>query len=243
MYRRLDSARIVDTARRLASRVAERFPGSGLARVAAELIVVSERAAADEEWFRRPHLGLRAGVGILIVVLVALVAATLAMLLPRPTGSSLPELLQMIESAVNDLVFIGIAIYFLVTLEVRRKRRRALKAVHELRSMAHIIDMHQLTKDPERIMNPAPRSDTPSSPVRVLSPFQLGRYLDYSSEMLSLLSKSAALYVQDFDDPVTLSAVNEIENLTSGLSRKIWQKIMILDREVADAERAVEPAT
>ena len=28
---------------------------------------------------------------------------------------------------------------------------RALKAIHELRSIAHIIDMHQLTKDPERI--------------------------------------------------------------------------------------------
>ena len=109
--------------------------------------------------------------------------------------------------------------------------------------MAHIIDMHQLTKDPERVMNPAVRSDTPSSPARVLNPFQLSRYLDYSSEMLALLSKSAALYVQDFDDPVTISAVNEIENLTSGLSRKIWQKIMILDREVADAERAALPAT
>ena len=31
-----------------------------------------------------------------------------------------------------------------------------------------------------------------------------------------------------FDDAVALAAVNEIENLTTGLSRKIWQKIMIL---------------
>jgi hypothetical protein len=238
MYRRLDSARIVDTARRLASRVSERVPDSGLSRVAAELVQVAERAAADEEWFRRPHRWLRAGVGALILILITVVGLTLAVLLPRPAGSSIADVLQMIESAVNDLVFIGIAIYFLVTVEVRRKRRRALKAVHELRSMAHIIDMHQLTKDPERVMNPAFQSDTPSSPVRVLSAFQLSRYLDYSSEMLSLLSKSAALYVQDFDDPVTISAVNEIENLTSGLSRKIWQKIMILDRELADAESA-----
>ena len=33
--------------------------------------------------------------------------------------------------------------------------------------------------------------------------------------------------------PVTLAAVNEIENLTNGLSRKIWQKIMIFDRILA----------
>jgi hypothetical protein len=36
------------------------------------------------------------------------------------------------------------------------------------------------------------------------------------------------LYVQYFDDPVVLATVNEIETLTTGLSRKIWQKIMII---------------
>jgi hypothetical protein len=45
-----------------------------------------------------------------------------------------------------------------------------------------------------------------------------------------LISKAAALQVQDFDDSATLAAVNEIDNLTAGLSRKIWQEIMILDR-------------
>jgi hypothetical protein len=35
--------------------------------------------------------------------------------------------------------------------------------------------------------------------------------------------------VQKFDDPVALAAVNEVEDLTTGLSRKIWQKIMILN--------------
>ena len=57
---------------------------------------------------------------------------------------------------------------------------------------------------------------------------ELGRYLDYCSEMLSVTSKIAALFVERFDDPVTLAAVNEIESLTAGLSRKIWQKISML---------------
>ncbi len=38
-----------------------------------------------------------------------------------------------------------------------------------------------------------------------------------------------ALYVQDSQDPVVLDAVNDVETLTTGLSSKIWQKIMILD--------------
>ena len=48
--------------------------------------------------------------------------------------------------------------------------------------------------------------------------------------MLAILGKLGALLVQDFDDTKTLSAVNDIEDLTSGLQRKIWQKIMIVDR-------------
>ena len=44
--------------------------------------------------------------------------------------------------------------------------------------------------------------------------------------MLSLTGKIAALYLKDFDDSVVVSAVNEIEELTTGLSRKIWQKII-----------------
>jgi hypothetical protein len=88
--------------------------------------------------------------------------------------------------------------------------------------------MHQLTKDPERTTTP--QQDTESSPKRTLTPFELTRYLDYCSELLAIISKIAALYVQKFDEPVTLSAVNDVEELTNGLSRKIWQKIMILDR-------------
>ena len=46
--------------------------------------------------------------------------------------------------------------------------------------------------------------------------------------MLALTGKLAALYVQQFSDGVTLAAVREVEDLTTGLSHKIWQKLMIL---------------
>ena len=58
--------------------------------------------------------------------------------------------------------------------------------------------------------------------------YELGRYLDYCSEMLSLISKLGYLYTEDFNDPEAMRAVNELENFCTGLSRKIWQKIMIL---------------
>jgi hypothetical protein len=39
-----------------------------------------------------------------------------------------------------------------------------------------------------------------------------------------------ALYAQNFKDPVVLSAVNELESLATGLSRKVWHKVMILHK-------------
>ena len=100
--------------------------------------------------------------------------------------------------------------------------------------------MHQLTKDPERVVDRG--KDTKSSPKGELTAFELSRYLDYCSEMLSVIGKIAVLYVQDYDDPVVLGTVNEIETLTTGLSRKIWQKIMIVHQlEEGLAKKSTSP--
>jgi hypothetical protein len=48
--------------------------------------------------------------------------------------------------------------------------------------------------------------------------------------MLAILSKVAALYVQRIQDESVLRAVDDLEDLTIGLSRKVWQKITILER-------------
>lgn len=239
MYRNLDPARIVDTAEALNRRITERFPGSGLSNVSAELLAVAKEAAAVSLWLSKPHLPLRVlgwlGIGLIIAVLLIGVLTAFGPLSAGPAFSSFADMLQGLDAAVNEVVLTGIAIFFLFTLENRIKRARALKAIHTLRSMAHIIDMHQLTKDPERIVNPSGGTDTASSPKRALTPFQLTRYLDYCSEALSVISKLAALYVQKFNDPVTLSAVNDVEDLTNGLARRIWQKIMIMERVVPPA--------
>ena len=138
----------------------------------------------------------------------------------------LAEFIQMLEAGLNDIVLIGAAIFFLITVEARLKRSRALATIHELRAVAHVIDMHQLTKDPERVLH---RGElTASTPRMDVTSFELSRYLDYCSEMLSLTGKIGAIYIQNFEDPVVLDSVSEVEMLTTGLSRKIWQKLMIL---------------
>ena len=227
-YRQLDEANILRTLERLKARIAERFPGSGLSKVADELIVVGKEVSETANYLREPNYLIRVPVGIAIALMVMLVAI-LVVTVPWPTRlRDLDQLNQLANTGINNIVFLGIAIFFLVTIETRLKRNRALKTIHELRSLAHVVDMHQLTKDPERLGSDAP--DTASSPERTMSPTQLGRYLDYCSELLSVNSKLAALLVQNFSDEVILGAVNEIETLTTGLSGKIWQKIRLIER-------------
>ena len=89
--------------------------------------------------------------------------------------------------------------------------------------------MHQLTKDPS-IIN-LPYSQTESSPKRTLNKFELERYLNYCSELTALIAKVAALYAQGLPDQIVVRTVNEIEILCTGHSRKIWQKLIILNEK------------
>ena len=223
-YRRLDSEKIIETVKAVQRRVEKRFPGSGLSKVVAELLQVAEETVTRTKWIQEPHLPLRCaavGLSISIIVLVIFMLARI-----HQVGfDNYVNFIQALDASIGSLVFIGAAIIFLVSWENRIKRERALKAIHELRAMAHIVDMHQLTKDPESYFVPG----GPASVKRSMTSFELNRYLDYCGEMLALISKIAALYVQGFQDPVLLDAVDDVEDLTAGFSRKIWQKITILE--------------
>src|SRR6266705_5856074 len=224
--RKLDPDKIVETVRTLQTRVERRFPSSGLSNVIGELQQVSEETIARTRWIQRPHLLLRCAAGVLSLAIIAL-ATLMVVNIHQFQFSDYTNFIQALEASISSVVFIGAAILFLVTWENRIKRRRALKALHELRALAHIVDMHQLTKDPESYF--APGQHTTSVRKRAMTPFELNRYLDYCSESLALISKIAALYVQGFQDPVLLDAVDDVEDLTAGFSRKIWQKLTILE--------------
>jgi hypothetical protein len=222
-YRQLDSREIVETVRVLHGRIEARFPSSGLGKVVSELRQVAEENVTRTQWIQKPRLALRAVVAVLSVGIVALLVGMLTQIREFKI-SDYTVFIQTLDSSLASVVFIGATILFFLSWETRLKRRRALDAIHELRAMAHIIDMHQLTKHPESCF-------APSQPAakRMLTPFELNRYLDYCSEALALISKIATLYVQSFQDTVLLDAVDDVEDLTAGLSRKIWQKISILE--------------
>ncbi len=231
-YRQLNEKSILDTLEQLQQRITERFPDSGLSRVAAELLAVSHEVTDTVAYLKRPNYKVRIPVWIAIAFVTVTSLYVLTIVVPKVTIGEV-DFVQVFESGANDVVLIGIAIYFLLSIETKIKRKRALTILHELRSLAHVIDMHQLGKDPAEMALSS--SDELGSGVKAMTPDQMRRYLDHCSDLLAVTSKLAAMLVQHFSDEIVLGTVNEIEGLTGGLSARIWQKITLIDRPGAPA--------
>jgi hypothetical protein len=229
-YERLDPEFVRSTTRRLHDRIVARFPDRNLGGVAAQLEPILNRVTDPEPRRRIALVRLVCRIAIAVVIVAAVLAVGLSVRDATQVADDTPtfEWLPILESGINDVVFAGIAIWFLLTIPARLRRRRLLALLHRLRSLAHVIDMHQLTKDPERLLSSPPPTDKSATPD--LDAVELGRYLDYCSELLSLVSKTAALCAEETNDAVVLDTVSEIESLTLGMSRKIWQKIALLHR-------------
>jgi hypothetical protein len=228
MYERLDAREILRTAERLEKRIAERFPSASLSKLAARLVEITRESITEVARLRQPNVLLRIGVGLLLVLALAVLFMAVPQVHVNYRVNAISELMQAIEATLGILFFLGTGVFFFVKLEARLKRGRTLRVVHNLRTVAHIVDMHQLTKDPEAVLMGV--RPTASSPERTLSEIELRRYLDYSCELLALVGKVAALYAEGLADPVILDAVDDLEDLTAGLIGKIWQKLVIMDR-------------
>jgi hypothetical protein len=226
-YRHLRVDRLVETADRVASRVAGRFPEASLGRIAVVVADFARGAISTAEKINRPDWWLRGGlIGLAVVVLLGAVVVAITLKDQTTLSARVLEPLRLVP------LYLGGILVFFWTLETRFKRGKAVKAIYELRALAHIIDMHQLSKDPE-----CPSEGDPA----YRSHEAMTQYLHYCSELLAILSKIGQLYVEDFHDGTTLTAVDQLERLATGLSQKIWQKLMILERIRADeAEEAAK---
>ncbi len=219
---------ITETLRVLHGRIEHRFAGSGLAQTCSDLILFSQRTSAVVEQIVRPNWWLRGSIGGFLLLVAGTFVYTISSLRLTIGALDLSSMVQLLEATTSEIVLIAAGIFSLSTIETRVKRTRVVDALNKLRAIAHVVDMKQLAKDPD-------------NPRRELSDEQLGRYLDYCSELLALISKIGFLYVSKFDDPDANQSVNELENLTTGLSRKIWQKIAIIHSR-KDSSVAVTPA-
>ena len=233
MYQRLDPTKIISTAQAIVLRVDSRFSGSGLSQVAREVQQVAEASQTTTRELQRPIWGLRIVNVLLALGIISLLIYVLLDVGPSIRLDSLEAFIQVLEPALGSMVFVGAFILFVWGLETRWKRSQALDRLHELRSLAHVIDMHQLSKDPSRIARVTTNGESEQSTELPLDAPHLHDYLDYCSELLSIIGKIGALYAQDLHEPSTLEAADRVESLTVGLARKIWQKMLVLETTVA----------
>lgn len=230
-YRRLDPEQIIHTAAKLEQRIAERFPEAGLRNVASELVSLSRDLANSAAQLQAPIWWVRILIGLAVAAgaAVFLFVGTILSFDRISTGAF--DFVQGVEASLNTLLLAALGFLALARSEERIKRKRVFIELHTLRSLIHVVDMHQLTKDPAVLSGDF--KPTRNSPVRITNSQDLARYLDYCSEMLSVTGKLAALFAQSVNDEVVIDAVNDIENLGSNLSRKIWQKITMIENAVA----------
>lgn len=221
----LEADRIVMTIELLTQRIEARLPNRNLSKVANDTRAAAGAAVSLAKSIPEPILWIRIVSGLLALAIIA-VAAKLAYHLKFSEADGW-AMLDGINSGISTMIYLGVSVLFLFTLETRIKRRRALAALQELRALAHVIDMHQLSKDPQWHEH---RESSPwDKDSEHMDAHLLGRYLDYCVDLLALIGKLAALYAQNSQDGVVLQAVEEVENLTSTLATKIWQKIMLID--------------
>ena len=227
MIYKLDVDKTINTIERLSLRISDRFPDSSLYNVCQKLKIIAEESKCHIKRINKPYYFFR--ISFIIICLFSLYFFSSGiysyhLILKLDELKKVSDLTQSVEATLNAIALIGASFYFLYKLEDYFKTRIILKSFHELRTIAHVVDMHQLTKDPMTVNS----DSTVNSPVRELTQIELYRYLDYCSEMLSLTSKVAVFYANENRDQAIVTSIHEIEILTSTLSRKIWQKISLI---------------
>lgn len=235
-YRSLNGERIVESIRKVAARIENRFGGRGLSEVAKELQTFAEGEVGRAKTLARPRFLLR---GLTFLVILSAIGSVAW--LGWQYGFSVQaeaslEMFEGIEALINILILSGAGIYFLVNLETRVKRHDVLTQLNQLRSIAHIIDMHQVSKDPIVDMHFGATSE--AEPGSELNGYELVRYLDYCAKLVTLTGKLAAVYLEYIEDPVVITSVNDFESLTGEMARKIWQKVTVLELQGATEHRA-----
>src|SRR5688572_12813242 len=128
MYNELKLEYIIQTIRTLQQRIAERFPGSGLSKVAAELLRIAEETGPILTQKKKPHRLVQAAVVLAVVLLIAIPLG----LLITARGARFEVMgwggiFQVVESIIQDAIFLGFGVYFLITVESRLDRRVSIR--------------------------------------------------------------------------------------------------------------------
>ena len=212
----LDPSKIIETAENLARRISESLPGSNLAGLATLLVQIARDTNQRVHQARKPIIAIRLASGTAIGGCLLGLWYLLRNVHTRSEFSNVAEFLGAADTAFNFLVALAGALWFLITLEGRLKRKKALDSIQELREFIHVIDATQLYYTPDlyvkdgEIPNKARRFDH--------------TYLLFCSQMLGVISNLAALYTRGSAGDSVMQASADIEMFAAALTSKLYSK-------------------
>lgn len=212
---RLDSARIVETADYLSRELGTQLPGSSLAGLADALAKIARAPDDQTRQARKPIYVLRAASAIAIGVAVVALALVARHVHARWEFATITDLFAGLQAGVNLLVLLAGALWFLVSIEARIKRRRTLQSIGELREFLHVIDVTQLYYTPD-FYSAAP----------AMGKLKLDHtYLLCCTRMLGLIGNLAALHARGTSADSILRASFELELLANTITAKLQSKV------------------
>ena len=103
-----------------------------------------------------PNIYFRISFILLVIVSVAAIIYTLSLVSVNKQDLNLQNIISTSEPFLNEAVMIGAAFNLISKLENILKQKKILAALHQLSTIIHVIDMHQLTKDPTSILEKTP---------------------------------------------------------------------------------------
>ena len=218
---RLDPAKIILTAEHLARRVSDRFPESNLAGLAANLAEIARVTDERARRARRPNRFVR-GAGLLAGALGVLALGHIVdhihtrLINDHLEFGTISDLFQAADAAFNLLVALAGALWFLVTLEARVKRKQALAHIGELLEFIQLIDVTQLYYTPEMYKSNASPDSTP--------PRFDHTYLLLCNEMLGLIANLAPLYTRGNMDDSVWRATSDVVMLANAIEGRLFSK-------------------
>lgn len=213
---RLDTDKILGTAKNLAEDIDARLPGSNLAGLAHELAGLAVAAEERGKRAQKPIYAIRA-VSTLAIVLGLLALWYLAgHIHTKWEFGTITEVFEALHTGFELLVIVVGALWTCVTLESRIKRKKALGFIEELREFIHVIDVTQLYFTPDLY-----RSRHGTTPGHLALD---ETYLLYCTQMLAVLGNLAPLYTRGATGDSILRAASEVEMLAIAVATKHLSK-------------------
>ena len=213
---RLNPARIIETAENLARDIGEKLPVSSLAGLAVELAHIAHATVERTQQARRPIYAIRVLSFLAISTSLLGLCYLLDHIHARWEFGTIAEVFDATDAGFNLLVLLAGALWFLITIENRIKRKKALEFIEELREFIHVIDVTQLFYTP-LVYNSDPAA------ARTSVTFDYTYFL-FCTQMLAVISNLAPLYTRGAAGDSILRAASDVEMLANAITTKLLSK-------------------